>query len=200
MTPRTIDVSALPRAAFGSRSIGWWGTVAFIVIEGTTLAVAATSYLYLRRNSLEWPPQPLQMPDLLIPTVGLLLLLLAILPLRAAAAAADRADLDGVGRALAAAAALGLLILAVRALEFGALNVRWDANAYGSVAWLVLGLHTALLLADVIETIAIGAIFWLGRVEPKHLPDVEDAAVYQYFLSAVWVPLYLLIFIGPRLL
>jgi heme/copper-type cytochrome/quinol oxidase subunit 3 len=33
-----------------------------------------------------------------------------------------------------------------------ALNVSWDANAYGSVVWLLLGLHTTHLITDTIDT------------------------------------------------
>ena len=32
----------------------------------------------------------------------------------------------------------------VRVFEFRSLNVWWDTNAYGSVVWTLLGLHTTI--------------------------------------------------------
>ena len=32
---RTLDVSALPPGAFGSRTLTFWGTLGIVVIEGT---------------------------------------------------------------------------------------------------------------------------------------------------------------------
>jgi cytochrome c oxidase subunit III len=200
MTPRTIDASALPREAFGHRSLPWWGTLGFIVIEGTTLAVGVASYLYLRRNFEQWPPPATPLPDLLLPAIVLALLLVKVLPMRAAAEAADRLDTGGIIRNLGIAVTIGAVVLGLRIFEFQALNVRWDHSAYGSLLWFILGLHTVLLLTDLLESFVMTLIFWRGRQEPKHFTDVEDAAFYEYFLSAASVPVYVVVFLGARLL
>lgn len=199
MSGRIIDVSHLPEHTFGHRSLPWWGTFGFAVIEGTSLAVSGASYLYLKRNFAQWPPAPTAPPDLLVPTIGVLLLLLMIVPMHRAKKHAEHVDPAGVTRALGAAVLLGVVVTAVRALEFHALNVRWDEHAYGSVVWLVLGLHTALVIADLIESTVMLTMFRRRKIEAKHFPDVGDAAFYQYFLSLIWVPFYLLVFVLPRL-
>ena len=51
------DVASLPTTTFGNRGILWWGTLGFIVIEGSTLAICALTYFYLRKNFYTWPPQ-----------------------------------------------------------------------------------------------------------------------------------------------
>jgi heme/copper-type cytochrome/quinol oxidase subunit 3 len=200
MTERTLDVSELPTEAFGHRSLPWWATLGFMLIEGTTLAVAAASLLYLRRNFPEWPPRPSLPPDLLIPTINLVVILLVMVPMRAAGRAADRLDSPGVQRALAIAVGMTGIAIVLRAFEFAALNVRWDDHAYASVLWLVLGFHTTLLVTDFFETGVIYMIFRLRKEELKHYSDVEDAAMYQYFLSSVWAPLYVLVFLGAWIL
>jgi heme/copper-type cytochrome/quinol oxidase subunit 3 len=86
----------------------------------------------------------------------------------------------------------------LRYFELRSLNVRWDENAYGSVAWLVLGAHATLLIADLLETGVFAALSYSSKWEDKHFSDAEDAAVYQYFLSLVWVPLYFLVYFSPR--
>src|SRR3954468_17537915 len=44
------DVSERPTVVFGSRSLMWWATLGFMVIEGWTLALLVASYLYFRQN------------------------------------------------------------------------------------------------------------------------------------------------------
>ena len=193
-----LDVSGLPTSAFGQRSLGWWATVGFMFIEGTTLAVAAASYLYLRQNYPTWPPPRTPQPDLLLPTVGMLLLLLTVAPMVRVAQAARRYDLRGIRLGLLAAQALSLVVLALRLYDFTALDVRWDSNAYGSAAWGVLGLHTGLLVVDAIETAAFAVLAFVGPLEKKHFSDFEDAAFYQYFLVGANVLVWLLLFVSPR--
>ena len=169
-----------------------------MVIEGTTLAVCCASYLYLRKNVPAWPPERVPLPSLVVPTLNVLLLLLVIWPMRRVEKAARRLDAGAVRRGLTIAVLLGLVATVLRWWEFAALNVRWDQNAYGSAAWATLGFHATLLLVDTLETAAIAAIFHFAPLEEKHFTDASDAAFYQYFLSLVYVPLYVLLFLAPR--
>ena len=194
----TLDVSELPEVVFGPRDTTWWGTLGFMVIESTTLAVCAASYLYLRQNAAAWPPEHVPLPSVLVPTINVLLLLATIVPMWLVGRAARRLDASGVRRWLTVAILLGALSSALRLWEFAALNVRWDRNAYGSAAWATLGFHSTLLFVDVIESLVILAIFVFGPLEEKHFTDASDAAFYQYFLSLVYVPLYVLLFLSPR--
>ena len=60
----TQDLAALPTHGFGPRSITWWGTYGFILIEATVFVLAAATYLYLMAQAPQWPPQG-EPPDLL---------------------------------------------------------------------------------------------------------------------------------------
>ena len=196
----TIDVSLLPETVFGHRGLVWWATVAFMAIEGTTLAVVAAAYLYLRTNAAEWPPRPTSNPDLLIPTINVAVLLLKLIPFGRAERAAKRFDLAGVRRWLVIGTTVALAAVVLRWFEFRALNVRWDTSAYGSGVWAVAVAHTSLLATDLVECVVLTAIFFTSRVQPRHFSDVEDTAIYERFLSVSWLLLYLLVFLGPRVL
>jgi heme/copper-type cytochrome/quinol oxidase subunit 3 len=197
--PRAVlDVSHLPTVVFGHKSVAWWGTLGFMVIEGTTLAVALASYLYLRKNFDSWPPEPTPLPELLIPTLNTLLLLAVIAPMVWVDRAAKRLDRNGVRTGLLIATAMTLVSVVLRYFEFQALNTRWDSHAYGSAAWVTLGLHATLLLVDLFESAVIAAIFFTDKLEKKHFSDASDAAFYQYFLSLSYVLVYLVIFWSPR--
>jgi cytochrome c oxidase subunit 3 len=195
-----IDVAALPTVTFKGKSLMGWGTTAFMVIEGWTLALCVMAYLYLRHNFESWPPPRTPNPDLLIPTLNLALMLLALIPAWYAARRARVLDRAGVLRGLVVSSILGVAILVLRWFELWALNTRWDTNAYGSVAWLVVGMHAALLVMDVIDTIALAGLVATREVPPHFFSDTWDNSGYWFFMVLIWIPLYALVFLGPHVL
>jgi cytochrome c oxidase subunit III len=191
------DVSALPRTVFGHRSLMWWGTLGFIAIEGTTLFICVVSYFYLRRNSSTWPPEHIFRPALLVPTIQVALMALSNIPMRAADRASSRMDLAGVRRNFLICSLLALVMVVLRWLEFRALNVRWDSNAYGSAAWATVFSHGTLLLLEFAETAAFTVLLFGNNVEERDLSGASDNALYWYFMTGVWIPLYVIVYLSP---
>jgi cytochrome c oxidase subunit I+III len=101
---------------------------------------------------------------------------------------------------LVVATLVGLGLFGLRLLEFRSLNTTWDANAYGSIAWTVMGMHASLLLMDVMETGGLAVLFLTGRAQRKHYVHASEDAIYWAFTTFSWVPLYVVIFWGPRFL
>lgn len=194
-----LDVSRMPTQLFGSGAENWWGTVGFMVIEGTTLALCVATHFYLRRNFDVWPPFRVPLPAIGAATVNLILFLASILLMSMACKAAKRMDIGGVKRWLLIAVIAELIIVALRVVEISDLNVRWDANAYGSAVWAVMVAHTSLLAMDFVESVGIMLLIFFGPIEEKHLVDVSDNGLYWYFIALAWVPLYFMIFLLPRI-
>jgi heme/copper-type cytochrome/quinol oxidase subunit 3 len=192
-----VDVSRLPTAAFGPRDLMWWGTAGFVAIEGTTLFICAASYFYLRLNFLSWPPEHTLRPSLFWPTVQVALMLLSNGPNYLLQRAARALDLAAVRRWVLVEAALALVFVALRWQEFLSLNVRWDANAYGSIAWATTGFHGTLLLLQMVETIFFAGFLHTDMIEEKHFSDAYDSAFYWYFMTGSWVVLYVVVFLSP---
>lgn len=198
-TERTLDVSELPGEGFGPRSTAWWGTLGFMAAEGASLLLCAATYIYLSKNFDAWPPAGASPPDLVLPTAVLLLLLASLIPATWLGRAAHRKDTRAVTRLLVLGLGIEVVLLGLRAFEFDAVHVRWETDAYGSIVWYTLGFHTLLLATDVAETAVFAAIFLRGRVEEKHYSDVADVAFYWRFVVLAWVPLYLLLYLSPRI-
>jgi len=196
-TRAVADVRHLPRTVFGNRSLMWWGTMGFIIIEGTTLFICAVTYFYLRRNFTSWPPQHIYRPGLVIPTIQVLVMLLSIVAMRRVDRATYRMDLSTVRTGLVICSLLILLMCVLRVYEFRALKVRWDSSAYGSAAWAVVFSHSTLLLLEAAETLAITKLMFGSQVEERDLSGVSDNALYWYFLTGVWIPLYIAVFLSP---
>jgi cytochrome c oxidase subunit I+III len=198
MTTSNVDVSGLPTTTFSHRSLAWWGTLGFMAIEGTTLFIGVVAYFYLSRNFQTWPPEHTVRPSVLWPTVQVLLLLASLIPAVLAERAAYRIDLPKLRQWFLVMLVFEVASVVVRWQEFLSLNVRWDSNAYGSAAWTLVGLHSTLLLADLIETAVLTAILFSSRLVDRHYSDATDVTFYWYFLVAVWVPIYVIVYLSPR--
>ena len=195
--PETLEVGHLPTFAFGHRSPMWWGTMGLIAIETTVFALVVMSYFYLRSHASVWPMSR-SAPDLLWGTVNSAIMVASALPNWYAKRAAERLDLRGVRIGLIACLLFAFAFLAVRVLEFDALNTRWDSNAYGSVVWMLLGLHTVHLLTDTYDTLVLAVLMFTGPLEGKRYVDVSENAAYWYFVIFSWIPIYAVIYWGAR--
>jgi heme/copper-type cytochrome/quinol oxidase subunit 3 len=192
-----LDVSDLPDHAFGHHGLIWWGTTGFMVIEGLMFAVVLVAYFYLRLRVPAWPPS-LPDPSLTSGVVGTLILLVSCIPNHFTKMAAEKYQLRHVQIGMVVCIVLAVLALVARAYEFRALNTSWYTNAYASVTWLLLGLHTSHLAADLLDTLVLGAIVFTKEVDGPRYVDVSENALYWYFVVVSWIPLYLTIYFAPR--
>ena len=192
-----INVARLPTYVYGSRSMMWWGTMGLMLIEGTVFAITVVVYFYLRSHSQTWPVN--RAPELFWGGVNTAMLLGSLLPNWLAKRAAEREDKQAARRWLVACLLFALAFLVVRVFEFGALNTRWDSNAYGSVVWMLLALHTTHLVTDTIDTTVLAVLMFTGPLEGKRFVDVSENAMYWYFVVGSWLPIYAVIYWGARL-
>lgn len=192
-----VDVSGLPTYGYGSRSPIWWGTLGFVALEGMGFAVAVGAYLYLAWLNPQWPLD--DKPDLLWSSTLLLTLLVSIVPNVWLDRVAQQEDIRKVRIGLVVISLIGLLACGIRAFELTTLNTRWDTNAYGSIQWMLLGLHTSHLLTDVGDTLVLTALMFTRHARGKRFSDVSDNCFYWYFVVASWAPIYALLYWAPRL-
>jgi cytochrome c oxidase subunit III len=199
-TPRTLDVGALPPGAFGSRSLMWWGTMGIVLIEGTVFALAIGSYFFLRTRMSSWPPDGVAPPDLRWGTINTLVLLASLIPNELAKRAAERIDLRGVRIWMVVCLAFAVAFNTVRGVEFMHLNVWWDRDSYGSIVWVLLGLHTTHIFTDFLDTLVLAVLMFTGPIEERRFVDVEENSAYWYFVVLAWLPVYGVIYWAPRLM
>jgi cytochrome c oxidase subunit I+III len=193
------DVSQLPTVVFGERNLASWGTAGFMVIEAFTLALCAVTYVYLRKNASVWPPHGTKMPSLLIPSINMGVMLASVPLVVWTKRRAERLDLGGVRLGLVLSSLVAIAVMVLRFYEFTSLNTRWNSDAYSSIAWSIVGLHGTLLLIDVYDTLGVTTIMFL-RPSSKWFPEVADNAGYWLMTVFTWLPLYVLVYFGPRFL
>ena len=199
MRHRTVmNVEHLPRYDFDHVSPMWWGTWAFIFIEATAFAAVIAAYLFLAYHAPEWPLSA-PPPDLLWGSASTALFIVSAVPYAMLDKAAHAEDLHKTRFWLIAVVFVGGAVLVTRAFEFTVLNTRYDENAYGSIVWIVLGLHTLHLVVDFVETAVLAALMFSRHGHTKRFTDVSDGCLYWYFIIAAWVFLYVLLYWFPRL-
>jgi cytochrome c oxidase subunit III len=191
-------INDLPTYGFGSQSGPWWGAMAFIALEGMGFAIAIAAYLYLYAVNPKWPINS-PPPDLWPGTLETIVFVLSVIPNQWTNRVAHRLDLRGVRIGLVVMTVIGLALLVIRGFEFAHLNTRWDTDAYGSVVWVVLGLHTTHLATDVGDTIVLAVLMFTSHAKPRRFSDVTDNAFYWNFVVLAWLPLYVLLDWTPRL-
>jgi cytochrome c oxidase subunit 3 len=204
----TIDVSELPSSALDHRSPIWIGNALLLTIETTMFAILVASYMYLRANFSDWPPPQINYgetnlhpsPDALWGTLNLLVILGAAFFMLLADRASLRFDKAKVLLWSGITVLLGFLAIVLRFREFHGTQFRWDDNAYASVVWAILVMHLLHLLVGVAEDGLM--YFYISKYgfDDNHASDVRVTAVYWYWIGAIWVPLYALVYFGPYLL
>lgn len=193
------DVSSLPDAAFGSRTLMWWGVMGFILIEGTAFLLGGGAYFFLMNHTTPWPPHRVP-PDLPIGAWFTALILLSEIPNVMTGRMAHAHNLVLVRLGLVLACLFGLVLIGLRLFEFGALNVSWDDNAYGSIVWAMLFIHTVHVVTDVADTIVLTVYACTHELRTTHYSDVADNCMYWHFVALAWLPIYALLYWVPRLL
>ena len=64
--------------------------------------------------------------------------------------------------------AISLVVCAVRVWEFIALQVKWDSNAYGSIVWALLTLHTVHVVTSMAEGLTLTVYVFLRPLDDRH--------------------------------
>ena len=161
-------------------------------------ALSITSYIYLKGRVPHWPPG-VSPPELRWGTLNVIILLVSIWPNLLAKKGGGafrterRTPVDGRLHASSRSPSTSSAFF-----EFSALNVRWDTNAYGSMTWMLLGLHTTHVLTDFLDSGVLTAVMFCGTVDEHRFVDVSENAMYWNFVVLSWLPIYAVIYLAPR--
>ena len=194
------DLSELPTHAFSHHSLTWWGVVGFMVVEGVAFAMAFAAYFFLMSHEQQWAPGPFQPPGLVAGTLFTLLMLASEIPNTMIKKAAEKYGVAAVRKLMLWPVAIGAVLLVIRGFEFNSLNVLWYENAYGSIIWALLLLHTVHIATDWIDTIVLWRLMQTPHgEEARRLVDVDENCLYWRFVWLTWLPIYVMIYWLTRL-
>ena len=201
LEPRfTDDLADVPTHKFGPSSLTWWGIIAFMVIEGGFFMLTFAAYFFLMGHEQGWPPEGRQAPDVLAGTLFTIVIILSEIPNTMIKKAARAGDIPAIRRLILVMTAVGAILLVIRGFEFNNLNCRWTDDAYGSIIWALLLLHTTHLITDWGDTVVLGALIYTPvAYEGRRQVDVDENSLYWRYVWLLWLPIYLMIYWVPRL-
>ena len=199
--PKVIgSVAELPEYGYGPRTIMWWGVLAFMMMEASAFLLAIFAYFFIAGQYDEMPPGGFRPPDHLWGAVFTVVAVLSLIPNFLAEHAARKQDQKGVQLALIALTLFVVALIAVRFVEFTHLNVRWDANAYGSIVWALMLLHLTHILTDFGDTFGLTLFVHTHEFDEGRYSDVTDNCLYWNFVVLTWLPIYATVYWAPRLM
>jgi heme/copper-type cytochrome/quinol oxidase subunit 3 len=202
----TLDVADLPATAFDSKSPLWWGNTLGLFIETTMFGILVAIYVTVAMNTDPFPPVrgdrlPAihdSVPDLLLPTIGLIVLIVSLAPAIWLDLSARRRNEGAVKIAILVTLVFNIAAFVIRYYEFDALYFKWNDNAYGSITWMILGMHMLHIIVMGVEDIYLVLWTYLKGVDEKHALDLTVTATYWYWIVGVWILLFPLIYFTPR--
>ena len=195
---KSIDVSHLPPYEISNQAPLWWGQLLLAAIEGMMFCILIAAYFYVRLRVDVWPPPGDQYPHKLLPSLALIPLLVSCLGTYWASEAAKKDDRAGMIKGLLFNLVLAVVFFVMRVMDWYSLNFSYKADAFGTYIWTFLAVHTYDYVADVIFTAMLSFILVIGRHGPKVRLGVHVDSVVWYFLVIIWVPLYIVVYWGPK--
>jgi heme/copper-type cytochrome/quinol oxidase subunit 3 len=199
MKKTALDVSALPEFAFGTRDPIVWGLGGLVAIESTMIGLLVGGYFYVRGKFPEGTPVALSPVAQAAAAAELVILLASCIPNTKLTHTAVQMQLRPSRKWLLVLSLLCVPLMALRTFEIFRLGFGWDANAYASMVWAMLGLHTLHLLAGVGENWLFLFLMYRGPIEKKFMVDLHANGLYWYFVVAGWAVFYVTIYLEPLL-
>lgn len=193
------DLSHLAPHGHSHRSLTWWGMMGMIAVEGTVFVLAAAAYLFLANHARLWPPHQIP-PSLLWGTLFTVVVIVSFVPNMWLNRVAEQEKLRASQIALVVMNVFGFALVAIRYMEFAALNVAWSDSAYGSIVVTILGLHTVHLVTDLVDTLVLTVLMFTRHAKGRRFVDTAENAIYWNFVVFAWLPFYALLYWAPRAL
>jgi cytochrome c oxidase subunit 3 len=162
-----------------ARATGQFGVIVFLASDVMLFAAFFAAYFLLRASNTPWPPDDVELdvPRALAATLVLVASSFTFVAAERAGARPDGGRL--MRRWLLVTMALGLAFLVNQLLEYASLDFGADSHPYGSVYYLLTGLHGLHVTAGIA---AIGLLFVRAARAREH----RDIATWEGGVSLFW--------------
>jgi cytochrome c oxidase subunit 3 len=198
-TTSTIPVGTKADASWELPSRGIVGMVCLILAESAIFIIFVVAYIYYIGKSLSGP-LPAQVLEL--PILGTICLLSSSITAHYAVSALRKDNVRGCTLGLAGTVLLGAVFLMTTAKEWYHLihdvGLTIRTNLFGTTFYSLVGLHaTHVVIGLILLTITL-ALALSGRVKQVHAERLEVLSLYWHFVDAVWVVVFLVVYVLGR--
>ena len=170
-----------------------------VVIAGESMLFAGLIGMYIVfRLSRPWPPADLPRLPLAMTILNTLVLFASAVPMTRALRAVRRDDRPTLVRALALTVVLGTTFLAVQGLEWVRLvrhGLTLGSSMYGACFYTLIGCHGVHVLIAVLWLAVTAILAARGVFRAARHAALEMCAIYWYFVCALWLVLFPLVYL-----
>jgi cytochrome c oxidase subunit 3 len=195
----TIPVNAQVEVPWTLPNRGIVGILCLILAESAIFIIFVVAYLYYIGKSLSGPT-PRQVLEL--PILGTVCLLSSSITVHWAVSSLRKNNTRNCALGIATTVLLGTIFLATTAQEWYHL-IRYDGltirtNLFGTTFYSLVGLHaTHVIVGLIMLTIAL-VISVRGRMTQHHEQRLDVLSYYWHFVDAVWVVVFLVVYVFGR--
>ncbi len=194
-----VDATDLSRFHSGSDAPIWWGIVGLVLIEMSVVAAFVISYFYLLMSNPQWPPADYPVPELMLPTVSLVLLLISCVTMYMAGKTLNKGQVTAFVLYTVASVALACVVLVIRWQQFQNFEFSLDQHVYGSLVWTISGFHFLHVVSAAIGTAVVAILGMMGFFSSTQRIGVVVDTLYWNFVALAWIPFYLILYWVPRI-
>lgn len=209
MTSTTKTLAAAPRGKdthdrwpvhlLSARAPGWWGTVFLIVNEAVLFASLIASYFYIRFNTLVWPPQGIEQPELVLPIIGTVLLIANSVFVSFAERGIQHGNQSRLRLGLALGFIASALFIGVQLLEYSRTPFSPQLNVYTALFFGITGLHGLHVLVGLVASAVVQVQAWLGYFTAERHLAVQNVGLYLQFVDVVWLVVFVSLYLSVHL-
>jgi cytochrome c oxidase subunit 3/cytochrome o ubiquinol oxidase subunit 3 len=178
---------------------GTVGMACLIIAESAIFIIFVVAYVYYIGKSLSGPT-PAQVLE--VPIFGTVCLLSSSITIHFAESALRKNNLRTFTLFLAGTVLLGAIFLITTAQEWyrliyeKGLSIR--TNLFGTTYYSLVGLHASHVIVGLIMLTLVLLFSLAGHVTEEHSEKVETLALYWHFVDAVWVVVFLTVYVLGR--
>jgi cytochrome c oxidase subunit III len=177
-------------------SRGRVGIIALILTESAFFTIFVTAYLFYIGKSLT-PPYPRQV--LSYPIFNTVCLLSSSVTIALASSALRRGDLRRFAILWFITLALGIEFLIGTGLEWHRLiykvGLTIRTNLFGTTYYSLVGLHALHVTIGACAITLVMTLTFIGAITQEHAERIELLSWYWHFVDAVWVVVFLTVYV-----
>ena len=177
-------------------STAWWGMATVIATESMVFVILLGAYFFLRASTAQWPPDGIKGPEMILTVPFSFVLWGSSIPIFYAEAAIRRGSQRGLRVGLLVSAVMGVAFVAYTFKDFYDLKFGWRDNAYGSIFYLIVGLHVLHVLVGLSMNAVVQIKAWQGKFTATRHTSVDVFSLYWHFVDAVWIFVFASLFLS----
>ncbi len=178
---------------------GTVGMACLILAEAAIFVIFVVAYIFYIGKSISGPT-PAQVLEL--PIFGTICLLSSSITVHFAGSALHKGKLRSCTLQLAATVLLGTIFLITTAQEWYHLihdeGLTIQTNLFGTTYYSLVGLHATHVVVGLIMLSLTLGFSISGRLKEEHSAKLEVLSLYWHFVDAVWVVVFLVVYVLGR--